>query len=57
MKCTSESQSENKVENVIRKVREQALEYSANPDMVEILYRNMLSGFINLETNKRKKYA
>ena len=41
-----------RVEAVIQKVREKAEEYGANPDMVERLYREMISSFINLEMNE-----
>ncbi|MBQ9673544.1 MAG: chorismate mutase [Ruminococcus sp.] len=45
----------NRVEAVIQKVREKSLEYGANPDMVESLYREMISKFINMEMNEFKK--
>ena len=38
-----------RVEKVIQKVREKAKLYGANPDMVEALYREMISRFINVE--------
>lgn len=38
-----------RVEKVIQKVREKAELYGANPDMVETLYREMISRFINME--------
>jgi len=41
-----------RVETVIEKTRQLAEQYGANPDMVEKLYRNMISGFINLEMNE-----
>lgn len=43
-----------RVEAVIKRVREKALEYGANPDMVENLYREMISGFINMEMEEYK---
>jgi isochorismate pyruvate lyase len=46
----------NRVEAVISKVRLKAFEYGANPDMVETLYREMISRFIQqemVEFNKR----
>ncbi len=38
-----------RVEKVISKVRLKAEQYGANPDMVEALYREMISRFINME--------
>ena len=38
-----------RVEKVIQKVREKTELYGANPDMVEALYREMISRFINME--------
>ena len=45
----------NRVEAVIQKVREKALEYGANPDMVETLYREMISSFKNMEMDEFRK--
>ena len=45
----------NRVEAVIQKAREKALEYGADPDMIESLYREMISSFINLEMDELKK--
>lgn len=39
----------NRVEAVISKVRTKAEEYGANPDMIESLYRDMISRFIEME--------
>lgn len=38
-----------RVEKVIAKVRTKAEEYGANPDMVEALYREMISRFVSME--------
>lgn len=38
-----------RVEAVILKVRSKAEEYGADPDMVEALYREMISRFVNME--------
>lgn len=38
-----------RVEAVIQKVRSKASEYGADPDMVEALYREMISRFVNME--------
>ena len=44
-----------RVEKVIQKVREKAELYGANPDMVETLYREMISRFINMEMSEFHK--
>lgn len=38
-----------RVEKVIQKVREKAEMYGANQDMVEALYREMISRFVSME--------
>ncbi len=42
----------NRVKAVISKVRLKAEEYGANPDMVENLYREMITYFINMELDE-----
>ncbi len=37
---------------MIAKVRKKAKEYGANPDMVETLYREMISRFVNMEMSE-----
>ncbi len=44
-----------RVEKVIAKVREKAKECGANPDMVEALYREMISRFVNMEMSEFHK--
>ena len=44
-----------RVERVIAKVREKALEYGTDPDMVEVLYREMISRFVNMEMKEFKE--
>lgn len=44
-----------RVEQVIVKVRSKADEYGANADMVEALYREMISRFVNMEINEFHK--
>lgn len=44
-----------RVEAVIKKVREKALEYGASPDIAETVYRNMISGFIDMELKEYRK--
>ena len=44
-----------RVEAVINKVREKASEYGASPDIAEIVYRNMISGFIDMELKEYRK--
>lgn len=46
-----------RVEKVIEKVREKATEYGADPDMVEALYREMISRFVNMEMSEFQKKA
>lgn len=41
-----------RVEAVIRKVREQAEKYGADADMTESLYREMISKFIGIEARE-----
>lgn len=48
-------QDTGRVEKVIAKVREKAKEYGANPDMVEALYREMISRFVNMEMSEFHK--
>lgn len=38
-----------RVEKIIAKVRARAEEFGADPDMVEALYREMISRFVNME--------
>lgn len=45
----------NRVEAVIQKVRGKALEYGANPDMVEALYREMIARFVSMEMDEFKR--
>lgn len=45
----------NRVEAVIAKVRKRAADYGANPDMVEALYREMISRFVSMEMDEFKK--
>lgn len=45
----------NRVEAVIQKVRRKAEEYGANPDIVEALYREMISRFIYMEMEQFDK--
>ena len=41
-----------RVEAIILKVRSLATEYGANPNMVEKLYREMITSFINIEIDE-----
>lgn len=45
----------NRVEAVINKVRNKAEEYGADQDMVEALYREMISWFVNMELDEFNK--
>ena len=42
----------NRVEKVIKKARNRANEYGADPDMVEALYREMIARFVKMELNE-----
>lgn len=44
-----------RVEAVIRKVRSNAEKYGADADMVEALYRDMISRFVDMETREFEK--
>ena len=44
-----------RVEVVIQKVRNLAYEYGTNPDLVEKMYRELISGFINMELEEFNK--
>ncbi len=46
-----------RVEKVIAKVRGKAEEYGADSDMVEALYREMISRFVNMEMSEFQKNA
>ncbi len=45
----------NRVEAVIAKVRCRALQYGANPDIAEAVYRKMISCFVNMEFEEFSK--
>lgn len=47
--------SPNRVEEVISKVRNKADVYGTDPDMVEALYREMISRFVNMELDEFSK--
>lgn len=44
-----------RVEAVIQKVRKKAAEYGADSDMIEVLYREMISRFVSMEMDEFKK--
>ena len=44
-----------RVEKVIAKVKSKAEEYGTDPDMVEALYREMISRFVNMEMSEFHK--
>ncbi len=44
-----------RVEAVIKRVREKAEKYGANSDMVEVLYREMISRFVSMEMDVFKQ--
>ena len=54
-KSEDEVKAPKRVEAVIQKVREKAAEYGADSDMVEVLYREMISRFVSMEMDEFKK--
>lgn len=44
-----------RVEKVIAKAREKAEEYGADSDMIEAIYREMISRFVNMEISEFHK--
>ena len=48
-KDTDSVKASDRVEAVIKNVREKAERYGASPDIIETVYRNMISGFIKME--------
>lgn len=44
-----------RVEKVIAKARQKAEEYGADPNMVEALFREMISRFVNMEMSEFHK--
>jgi len=44
--------AEKRVEKVIEKVRRKAELYGADSDLVEMLYRDIIAGFIQIEQKK-----
>ena len=53
-KDTNSVKAPKRVEEVIEKVKDLATEYGANKDLVENIYRTMISNFINLEMKEYK---
>lgn len=46
-----------RVEQVIQKVRHKAQMHGANPEIVEVVYRNMIQAFITQELSEHKRIA
>lgn len=44
-----------RVEAVIAKVKNKAIIYGVDPDLAEVLYKEMISHFINMELNEFNK--
>ncbi|HOQ02101.1 MAG TPA: chorismate mutase [Acetivibrio sp.] len=55
-KDSNDVKAPQRVEAVIQKVRNLATDYGADPDMIEQIYRVMISGFINMEMDEFKKH-
>ncbi|WP_297429515.1 chorismate mutase [Clostridium sp.] len=54
-KNSDEVKAAERVEKIISKVRGLANEHCVNPDIVEKIYREMISSFINFELAEQKK--
>ena len=54
-KTTEEVKAPQRVEIIIEKVRNLAKEDGVNPDIVENIYREMVSSFINFELSEHEK--
>lgn len=54
-KSTDDVKAPKRVEEVIAKVRNLALEYELDPRIVEQIYRIMIACFIDYEMNERSK--
>lgn len=54
-KTTDDVKAPQRVEKIIEKVRNLAKEDSVNPDIVENIYREMISSFINFELSEHEK--
>lgn len=59
MKCNSLEEVRKNIDRIddaiiklIAKVREKAKEYGAEPDMVEAIYREMISRFVDMEMSE-----
>ncbi|MCL7414040.1 MAG: chorismate mutase [ANME-2 cluster archaeon] len=54
-KNTDDVQAPKRVEEVIAKVRNLALEYGLNPEIIEQIYRTMIACFIEFEMKEHRK--
>lgn len=54
-KNSEQVKAPNRVEKIIEKVRNLAVENNLNPDIIESVYRNMINEFINMEMDEHKK--
>jgi len=54
-KDTEDVKAPKRVEMVIEKVRRLAEDNNVNPNIVEVVYRNMINAFINLELEEHSK--
>lgn len=54
-KDTEDVKAAKRVEMIIEKVRRLAEDNNVNPNIVEVVYRNMINAFINLELEEHNK--
>ncbi len=53
-KDSEDVKAPNRVEMVIEKVRKIAADNNLNPDIIDIVYRNMINSFINMELEEHR---
>ena len=54
-KTTDDVKAPKRVELIIEKVRKLAEDNNVNPNIIEVVYRNMINSFINLELEEYNK--
>lgn len=54
-KNSEQIKAPDRVEKIIKKVRNLAVENNLDPNIIESVYRNMINEFINMEMDEHKK--
>ena len=54
-KTKEEVRAPERFEMIIEKMRRLAKDNNLNPDIIEVVYRNMINAFINMELEEHKK--